>query len=35
MHAFKAYYADALNVDVRRAFASYRGTVNYAQVPAG
>ena len=26
-HAFKAYYADALNVDIRRAFASYRGTV--------
>ncbi len=34
-HAFKAYYADALNVDIRRAFASYRGTVRYAQAPAG
>ncbi|MET3495030.1 DUF748 domain-containing protein [Variovorax boronicumulans] len=34
-HAFKAYYADALNVDIRRAFASYRGTVNYATTPAG
>jgi hypothetical protein len=34
-HAFKAYYADALNVDIRRAFASYRGTVRYATSPAG
>ncbi|RZI77653.1 MAG: DUF748 domain-containing protein, partial [Variovorax sp.] len=34
-HAFKAYYADALNIDIRRAFASYRGTVRYAQAPAG
>lgn len=34
-HAFKAYYADALNVDIRRAFASYRGTVRYATAPAG
>ncbi|MBT2332616.1 DUF748 domain-containing protein [Variovorax paradoxus] len=34
-HAFKAYYADALNVDIRRAFASYRGTVRYASTPAG
>jgi uncharacterized protein involved in outer membrane biogenesis len=34
-HAFKAYYADALNVDIRRAFASYRGTVRYATTPAG
>ena len=34
-HAFKAYYADALNVDIRRAFASYRGTVRYAATPAG
>jgi len=34
-HAFKAYYADNLNLDIRRAFASYRGTVRYAQAPAG
>ncbi|WP_220811806.1 DUF748 domain-containing protein [Variovorax sp. UMC13] len=34
-HAFKAYYADALNIDIRRAFASYRGTVRYATQPAG
>lgn len=34
-HAFKAYYADALNIDIRRAFASYRGTVKYAAAPAG
>lgn len=34
-HAFKAYYADALNVDLRRAYASYRGTVRYATTPAG
>ncbi|WP_369647271.1 DUF748 domain-containing protein [Variovorax sp. V118] len=34
-HAFKAYYADALNVDIRRAFANYRGTVRYASAPAG
>lgn len=34
-HAFKAYYGDALNVDIRRAFASYRGTVRYETLPAG
>ncbi|MDR6537625.1 hypothetical protein J2739_003406 [Variovorax soli] len=34
-HAFKAYYADALNIDIRRAFASYRGTVKYTTTPAG
>ncbi|WP_077003351.1 DUF748 domain-containing protein [Variovorax sp. KK3] len=34
-HAFKAYYADALNIDVRRAVASYRGTVKYQTAPAG
>ncbi|MDB5827143.1 MAG: hypothetical protein JWQ73_1363, partial [Variovorax sp.] len=34
-HAFKAYYADALNVDIRRAYASYRGTVKYTAAPAG
>ncbi|MDM0023314.1 DUF748 domain-containing protein [Variovorax saccharolyticus] len=34
-HAFKAYYADALNIDIRRAFASYRGTVKVATLPAG
>ncbi|MDM0012067.1 DUF748 domain-containing protein [Variovorax sp. J22P168] len=34
-HAFKAYYADALNMDIRRAFASYRGTVKFATLPAG
>ena len=33
-HAFKAYYADALNVDIRRAFASYRGTVQVCADPA-
>lgn len=34
-HAFKAYYADALNIDIRRAFANYRGTVKFATAPAG
>ena len=34
-HAFKAYYADALNIDLRRAFASYRGSVRFAALPAG
>ena len=34
-HAFKTYYADALNIDLRRAFAGYRGTVRFAQTPAG
>lgn len=34
-HAFKAYYADALNIDIRRAFASYRGTVKYQAAAAG
>ncbi|MEB0233467.1 hypothetical protein, partial [Undibacterium sp. 10I3] len=34
-HAFKAYYANALNVDIRRAYASYSGTVKYAAAPAG
>ncbi|RZL63370.1 MAG: DUF748 domain-containing protein [Variovorax sp.] len=34
-HAFKTYYGDVLNIDLRRAFASYRGTVRFAQAPAG
>lgn len=34
-HAFKAYYADALNIDIRRAFASYRGTVKYSDTGKG
>ncbi|HEY2255638.1 MAG TPA: DUF748 domain-containing protein, partial [Variovorax sp.] len=34
-HLFKAYYADALNVDIRRAFASYHGTVKFALTAAG
>jgi len=34
-HAFKAYYADALNIDIRRAFASYRGTVKAATLSGG
>jgi hypothetical protein len=34
-HAFKAYYADALNIDIRRAFANYRGTVKFSTAPAG
>ena len=34
-HAFKAYYGDALNIDIRRAYASYRGTVRYDALPAG
>lgn len=34
-HAFKAYYAEAVNVDIRRSYASYRGTVRFAQLPAG
>ena len=34
-HAFKAYYSEGLNIDVRRAFASYKGTVRYATAPAG
>ena len=34
-HAFKAYYAEALNIDIRRAYASYRGAVTYAVAPAG
>jgi len=34
-HAFKAYYGDALNIDIRQAFANYRGTVRYAATPDG
>lgn len=34
-HAFKAYYSEGLNVDIRRAYASYKGTVRYAAAPAG
>ena len=34
-HAFKAYYGDPLNVDIRRAFASYQGTVRFASTPSG
>ncbi len=34
-HAFKAYYAEALNIDIRRAFASYKGSVKFATTAAG
>jgi len=34
-HAFKAYYGDALNVDIRRLYANYRGTLRFAQAKAG
>lgn len=34
-HALKTYYADALNIDIRRAYASYKGTVRFASKPAG
>ena len=34
-HSFKAYYSEGLNIDVRRAFASYKGTVRFAAAPAG
>ena len=34
-HAFKGYYADALNIDIRRAYAGYKGTVKVAAAPAG
>ncbi len=34
-HALKAYYGDPLNVDIRRAFASYQGTVRFASAPSG
>lgn len=35
VHAFQPYYGQSLNVDVRRAFASYRGAVSAAVQPAG
>jgi hypothetical protein len=36
VHAFKAYFADqAPNVDLRRFYLSYRGSVQYAADPAG
>ncbi|MDA7415195.1 DUF748 domain-containing protein [Xenophilus arseniciresistens] len=34
-HAFKAYYADALNVDIRRAYTSFRGNFALAMPPEG
>lgn len=34
-HAFKGYYADALNIDIRRAYASYKGSIRAATAPAG
>ncbi len=34
-HALKAYYAEALNIDIRRAFLNYSGSVSYAAAPAG
>ena len=35
-HAFKTYYQDVFNnVDVRRAFLGYKGTVRYAATPGG
>ncbi len=35
VHAFQPYYGQSLNVDVRRAFAAYRGTLAVAVQPAG
>ena len=35
LHAFAPYFADALNVDIRRADASFQGQVQYAAAPAG
>ena len=35
VHAFVPYFADALNVDVRRAEASYKGGVRFASRPEG
>lgn len=35
-HAFKTYYQDVFNnIDVRRAFLDYKGTVRYADTPGG
>ncbi len=34
-HAFKAYFGDALNVDIRRSYANYRGTLRFAQAKDG
>ncbi|WP_225781505.1 DUF748 domain-containing protein [Xenophilus sp. Marseille-Q4582] len=34
-HAFKAYYADALNVDIRRAYTNFRGSFALALPPEG
>lgn len=35
LHAFEPYFGDALNIDLLRADASFRGRVRYAQAPAG
>ena len=35
LHAFEPYFADALNVRIRRADGSFKGQVHYAQSPAG
>ncbi len=35
VHAFQPYYAQTLNVDVRRAYAAYRGSLALALPPAG
>lgn len=35
VHAFEPYFGDALNVDLRRADASYKGQVHYRATPAG
>lgn len=34
-HAFKAYYADALNVDIRRAYTNFKGNFALAMPPEG
>lgn len=34
-HAFKAYYADALNVDIRRAYTHFKGSFALAMPPEG
>lgn len=35
LHAFEPYFGDALNIELLRADASFKGTVRYSDAPAG
>ncbi len=35
VHPFKAHFSDLVNIDIRRLYANYRGTLRFANPPSG